>query len=51
MFLAGSKDKKGYITLGNSYNVLSTWYCANFLKRYLNKQGDYSFALKQCMLW
>ena len=51
MFLAGSKDKKDYITLGTTCNVLSTWYCADFLERYMNNKNDYCYSLKQSMLW
>lgn len=50
-FLKSPKEKNDFITLGIACNALSTWYGADFLERYLNKQGGYSFSLKQSMLW
>lgn len=50
-FLKSSKEKNDFISLGIACNTLSTWYCADFLERYLNNKGDYSYSLKQSMLW
>ena len=50
-FLKSPKEKKDFISLGIASNTLSTWYCADFLERYLNNKGEYSYSLKQSMLW
>ncbi|KKO54135.1 hypothetical protein [Paenibacillus sp. DMB20] len=50
-FLKSPKEKNDFISLGIACNTLSTWYCADFLERYLNKKGEYSYSLKQSMLW
>lgn len=50
-FLEGSKEKNDFISLGIACNTLSTWYCADFLERYLNNKAEYSYSLKQTMLW
>lgn len=50
-FLKSPKGKNDFISLGIACNTLSTWYCADFLERYLNNKGEYSYSLKQSMLW
>ncbi|WP_456959409.1 hypothetical protein [Lysinibacillus sp. TE18511] len=50
-FLKSPKEKNDFISLGIACNTLSTWYCADFLERYFNNKGEYSYSLKQSMLW